>query len=316
MKKRELGRSGIWVTPFCFGGNVFGWTVDESTSFTLLDALVDSGLDFVDTADVYSTWVPGHKGGESEAIIGNWLRRSGKRDKVIIATKGGKPMGPAKKGLSKTYITHAVEDSLKRLRTDYIDLYQSHEDDPNTPLEETMHVFTDLVKQGKVRTVGASNYNAGRFKEALKVSKDNGLESYQTLQPEYNLYQREDFEKNLQPVCLENQVGVISYYSLASGFLTGKYRSAGDLSKSPRGGGVKKYMNERGFRILDALDNVAREYNTTPSGAAIAWGVAQPGIVAPIASATSVKQLHETTKALEVNLSRDAIQLLNEASRY
>lgn len=316
MEKRELGGSGIWVTPFCFGGNVFGWTADEKTSFTLLDALVDSGLDFVDTADVYSTWVPGHKGGESETIIGNWLRRSGKRDKVIIATKGGKPMGPAKKGLSKTYITRAVEDSLKRLRTDYIDLYQSHEDDPNTLLEETMHVFTDLVKQGKVRAVGASNYNASRFKEALKVSRDNGLEPYQTLQPEYNLYQREDFEKNLQPVCLENQVGVISYYSLASGFLTGKYRSAGDLSKSPRGGGVKKYMNERGFRILDALDNVAKEYNTTPSGAAIAWVIAQPGIVAPIASATSIKQLHETTKALEVNLSRDAIQLLTEASRY
>jgi aryl-alcohol dehydrogenase-like predicted oxidoreductase len=316
MEKRELGKSGIWVKPFCFGGNVFDWTADESTSFTLLDALVDSDLDFVDTADVYSAWVPGNKGGESETIIGNWLKKSGKRDKVIIATKGGKPMGPDKKGLSKAYITSAVEDSLKRLQTDYIDLYQSHEDDRGIPLEETMQVFTDLVKQGKVRAIGASNYSADRFKEALKVSKDNGLEPYQTLQPEYNLYDREDFEKDLQPVCLENHIGVISYYSLASGFLSGKYRSADDLSKSPRGGGVKKYLNERGFRILDALDKVAKEYNTTPSGAAIAWIMAQPGIVAPIVSATSVKQLHETTKALELNLSRETIQLLTDASHY
>jgi len=316
MEKRELGGSGIRVSPFCFGGNVFGWTADEKTSFGLLDALVDSGLDFVDTADVYSAWVPGNKGGESETIIGNWLKRSGKRDKVIIATKGGKSMGPGKKGLSKAYITHAVEDSLKRLRTDYIDLYQSHEDDPNTPLEETLQVFTDLVKQGKIRAVGASNYSGGRFKEALEVSRSNGLESYQTLQPEYNLYDREDFEKNLQPVCLENHVGVISYYSLASGFLSGKYRSVNDLSKSPRGAGVKKYMNERGFRILDALDKVAKEYDTTSSGVAIAWVIAQPGIVAPIASATSVKQLIETTKALELNLRADAIQLLTEASHY
>lgn len=316
MEKRELGKSGIWVNPFCFGGNVFGWTADENTSFTLLDALVDSGLDFVDTADVYSAWAPGNKGGESETIIGNWLKRSGKRDKLIIATKGGKSMGPDKKGLSKAYITRAVEDSLKRLQTDYIDLYQSHEDDKDTPLDETMQVFTDLVKQGKVLAVGASNYTADRFKEALKISKDNGLESYQTLQPEYNLYDREDFEKNLQPVCLENNVGVISYYSLASGFLSGKYRSANDLSKSPRGGGVKKYMNDRGSRILDALDKVSKEYNTTPSGVAIAWVIAQPGIVAPIVSATSVKQLHETTKALELNLSKEAVKLLIEASRY
>ena len=316
MEKRELGKSGIWVNPFCFGGNVFGWTADENTSFTLLDALVDSGLDFVDTADVYSAWAPGNKGGESETIIGNWLKRLGKREKVIIATKGGKSMGPDKKGLSKGYITRAVEDSLKRLQTDYIDLYQSHEDDQDTPLDETMEVFTDLVKQGKVRAIGASNYTADRFKEALKVSKDNGLESYQTLQPEYNLYDREDFEKNLQLVCLENNVGVISYYSLASGFLSGKYRSANDLSKSPRGSGVKKYLNDRGFRILDVLDKVAKEYNTTLSGVAIAWLIAQPGIAAPIVSATSVKQLQETTKALELNLSKETVQILSEASRY
>ena len=316
MEKRELGKSGIWVKPFCFGGNVFGWTADEPTSFALLDAMVDSGFDFIDTADVYSTWVPGNKGGDSETIIGKWLKKSGKRDKVIIATKVGKPMGPDKKGLSKAYIMRAVEDSLKRLQTDYVDLYQSHEDDKNTPLVETMEAFTDLVKQGKVRTIGASNYDADRFMEALKVSRDSGLESYQTLQPEYNLYSREEFERDLQPACIENNVGVINYYSLASGFLSGKYRSSDDLSKSQRGGGIKKYLNKRGFRILDALDKVSKKYNTTPSGVAIAWVISQPGITAPIASATSVKQLHETLKALEINLSKNAIDLLTKASSY
>ena len=316
MEKRELGKSGIWVKPFCFGGNVFGWTADEPTSFALLDAMVDSGIDFIDTADVYSTWVPGNKGGDSETIIGKWLKKSGKRDKVIIATKVGKPMGPDKKGLSKAYIMRAVEDSLKRLQTDYVDLYQSHEDDKNTPLVETMEAFTDLVKQGKVRTIGASNYDADRFMEALKVSRDSGLESYQTLQPEYNLYSREEFERDLQPACIENNVGVINYYSLASGFLSGKYRSSDDLSKSQRGGGIKKYLNKRGFRILDALDKVSKKYNTTPSGVAIAWVISQPGITAPIASATSVKQLHETLKALEINLSKNAIDLLTKASSY
>jgi aryl-alcohol dehydrogenase-like predicted oxidoreductase len=316
MEKRELGTSGIKVIPFCFGGNVFGWTADEKTSFDLLDAFVDSGLDFVDTADVYSTWVPGNKGGDSEEIIGKWFKRSGKRDKIIIATKVGKPMGPDKKGLSKAYITRAVEDSLKRLQTDYIDLYQSHDDDKDTPLEETMAAFTDLIKQGKVRTIGASNYGAARLKEALKVSKDNGLAAYQTLQPEYNLYEREGYEKELEPVCIENNIGVITFFSLASGFLTGKYRSADDLSQSQRGGGVKKYLNDRGFRILDALDKVAKEYNSTPASVAIAWVMARPGITAPIASATSVKQLHQTGKALELNLSKDTITMLTEASRY
>ncbi len=316
MQKRELGASGIKVNPFCFGGNVFGWTADEQTSFDLLDAYVDSGLDFIDTADVYSAWVPGNKGGESETIIGKWLKRSGKRKKVIIATKVGKPMGPDKKGLSRAYITSAVEDSLKRLQTDYIDLYQSHDDDKNTPLSETMEIFTDLVKQGKVRTIGASNYGADRFKEALELSKKNGLEAYQTLQPEYNLYDREGYEKELEPICQKNNIGVITYYSLASGFLTGKYRSQDDLSKSQRGGGVKKYLNERGFKILDALDKVAKEYNTTPASVAIAWVIARPGITAPIASATSVKQLHETTKALELKLDKHAIDMLTEASKY
>lgn len=316
MEKRELGRSGIKVKPFCFGGNVFGWTADEPTSFDLLDAFVDSGFEFVDTADVYSTWVPGNKGGDSEEIIGKWLKRSGKRDQIILATKVGKPMGPDKKGLSKAYITKAVEDSLKRLQTDYIDLYQSHEDDPNTPLAETMETFTDLIKQGKVRTIGASNYSGERLKEAINVSQDNGLATYQTMQPEYNLYSREGYEKDLKPFCLENDIAVITYYSLASGFLTGKYRAESDLSQSGRGGGVKKFLNPRGFKILDALDQVAKEYNATPASVAIAWVIARPGIVAPIASATSVKQLHEITKATELNLSKDTIELLNNASAY
>lgn len=302
------------VSPFCFGGNVFGWTVNEQQSFELLDAYVDSGLEFIDTADVYSKWVPGNKGGESETIIGNWLKRSGKRDKVIIATKVGKPMGEDKKGLSKAYITKAVEDSLKRLQTDYIDLYQSHDDDQDTPLAETLATYTNLIKQGKVRAIGASNYSAARLKEALDVSKANGLARYDTLQPEYNLYNREGYEKELEPLCVENNVGVITFYSLASGFLTGKYRSDADLSKSARGGGVRKYLNDRGFKILAALDEVAAQYKTTPASVAIAWVIARPGITAPIASATSLKQLQDTTQAVHLKLSRDAIQLLNEAS--
>ena len=316
MEKRELGRSGIKVNPFCFGGNVFGWTADEKTSFTLLDAFIDSGLDFVDTADVYSGWVPGNNGGESETIIGNWLKRSGKRDKIIIATKVGKPMGPGKKGLSKKYITEAVEASLRRLQTDYIDLYQSHDDDKETPLTETLETFTGLIKQGKVRAIGASNYESGRLKESLKISKDNGLASYQSLQPLYNLYDREVFEKELQPLCVEHNVGVISYYSLASGFLTGKYRSEDDLSKSSRGQGVKKYLNDRGRKILDALDKVSKENNTTPATVSLAWVIARPGITAPIASATSVKQLHEIIMAVELQLNEAAIEILNEVSSY
>jgi aryl-alcohol dehydrogenase-like predicted oxidoreductase len=316
MEKRELGTSGIKVIPFCFGGNVFGWTADEQTSFNLLDAFVDSGFDFIDTADVYSIWVPGNKGGDSETIIGNWLKKTGKRDKVIIATKVGKPMGPDKKGLSKAYITRAVEDSLKRLQTDYIDLYQSHDDDKDTPLTETLEAFTDLIKQGKVRAIGASNYGAERLKEALEVSKQNSFAAYQSLQPEYNLYARAAYEEELEPVCLEYNPGVISYYSLASGFLTGKYRSENDLSKSKRGHGIKKYLNDRGYRILNALDKIAKEHNTTPASIALAWVIARPGITAPIASATTVKQLDEITQATQLNLSKDEIELLNTASRY
>jgi aryl-alcohol dehydrogenase-like predicted oxidoreductase len=316
MKKRELGNSGIMVSPFCFGGNVFGWTIDEKQSFDILDAFVDSGLEFIDTADVYSKWKPGNTGGESETIIGNWLKRSGKRDNIILATKVGKPMGEGKQGLSKAYITKAVEGSLKRLQTDHIDLYQSHDDDKHTPLEETMSAFTDLIKQGKVRAIGASNFTAARLKEALTTSAANGFARYETLQPEYNLYDRAGYEKELEPVCIDNKIGVITFYSLASGFLTGKYRTEADLAKSARGGGVKKYLNDRGFKILTALDEVAAQHNTTPASVAIAWVIARPGITAPIASATSLKQLHDTTQAVHLDLGTESIELLNKASEY
>ncbi|MDF2435100.1 MAG: hypothetical protein JWP44_4731 [Mucilaginibacter sp.] len=315
MKKREIGNSGIKVSPFAFGGNVFGWTIDEATSFQVLDAFVDMGLEFIDTADVYSRWKPGNKGGESETIIGNWLKKSGKRDKVIIATKVGNPMGE-KKGLSKANITQAVEASLTRLQTDYIDLYQSHNDDQDIPLLETLETYTELIKQGKVRTIGASNYGGERLKEALQVSKDNNLAAYQSLQPEYNMYDREHFEKELEPVCLENNIGVINYYSLASGFLTGKYRSENDLSKSARGQGVKKYLNDRGYKILAALDQVAAQYKATPAGVALAWEIARPGITAPIASATSIKQLQEITAAVNLELNSEAIDFLTKESSY
>lgn len=316
MEKREIGTSGIKVNPFAFGGNVFGWTIDEKASFKILDGFTDAGLDFIDTADVYSAWVPGNKGGESETIIGNWLKTSGKRDKVVIATKVGKPMGEGKKGLSRKYIISAVEASLKRLQTDYIDLYQSHDDDKSTPFLETLETFTDLVKQGKVRAIGASNYDGIRFKEALQVSKDNNLESYQCLQPEYNLYTREYYEKELEPLCRERNIGVITYYSLASGFLTGKYRSENDLSQSSRGAGVKQFLNPRGYKILAALDKVAAEYDASPASVALAWVMARPGITAPIASATSIKQLDDLVKSTQLELSSDAIDLLNSASKY
>ena len=315
MEKRELGRSGILVTPFCFGGNVFGWTANEKASFELLDALVDLSFDFIDTADIYSSWVPGNQGGESETIIGKWLKNTGKRDKVVIATKVGKPMGPGKQGLSKAYVTQAVEDSLRRLQTDYIDLYQSHEDDQGTPLEETLGVFTDLIIEGKVRTIGASNYSAARLAEAIAVSKKNGLAQYQTLQPEYNLYSREPYEAELAPVCHLEKIGVIPYYSLASGFLTGKYRSEADLAKSPRGKGIKKFMNERGTKILDALDSVSQAYETNPAAIALAWLNSRPGIIAPIASATSVAQLKEITASIAIKLSNSAIELLTRSSQ-
>jgi aryl-alcohol dehydrogenase-like predicted oxidoreductase len=311
---RELGRSGIKVGPLAFGGNVFGWTVDEAKSFQLLDAFVDSGLNLIDTADVYSTWVPGHVGGESETVIGNWLKKSGKRDKIVIATKVGKPMPTDRKGLSRKNIEQAVEDSLRRLQTDYIDLYQSHEDDPSTPLEETLRAFGDLVKKGKVRAIGASNYGAGRLEEALHVSREHDLARYETLQPEYNLYAREKFESELQPVCLREGLGVIPYFSLASGFLTGKYRSEQDLSKSARGQGNRKYLNDRGYRILAVLDKVSKDHDATPAQVALAWLLAQPAIAAPLVSATSVSQWNELLPAIELKLGGNALDALRTAS--
>ncbi len=304
---------GIEVSPLCFGTNVFGWTIDEKQSFVLLDALTEAGINFVDTADVYSTWANGGEGGQSERIIGNWIKKTGKRDSLIIATKVGKEMGPGKKGLSKAYITKAVEDSLKRLQTDHIDLYQSHDDDTNTPFEETLTAYADLIKQGKVRAIGASNYSAERLKQALAVSKQNNLPAYQTLQPLYNLYDRAVYEDELEAVCVENNLGVINFYALASGFLTGKYRTEADLAKSKRASN-KKYFNERGFKILKALDEVAAQYNANPAQVALAWQMARPSITAPIASATTVEQLQDLMKAMELKLDNQAIQLLNEAS--
>ncbi|MDM0119961.1 aldo/keto reductase [Variovorax arabinosiphilus] len=316
MQLRELGRSGLQVSPLAFGGNVFGWTVDEAQSFRLLDAWLDAGFNFVDTADVYSRWVPGHVGGESETIIGKWLRQSGKRNRIVLATKVGKPMGDGKVGLSAAYIREAVDASLMRLKTDHIDLYQSHDDDAGTPLEETMEAFAGLIKAGKVRAIGASNYSAPRLAEALDVSERLGLPRYESLQPLYNLYDRAVFEDALAPLCLERGVGVINFYALAAGFLTGKYRSEADAGKSARGANTtKKYLNARGLRILAALDAVAATHGATPAQVAIAWQIAQPAVTAPIASATSTAQLDELTKAATLKLDDASIAALDAASR-
>jgi len=313
-KKRELGNSGLTVAPLALGGNVFGWTADEKTSFRLLDAFTAGGGDLIDTADVYSAWVPGHKGGESENVLGKWLKRSGNRKKVLIATKVGKEMGPGRKGLSKPYILRAVEDSLRRLQTDYIDLYQAHADDPETPLEETLEAFAQLTREGKVWAIGASNYNAERLSKALQVSERQGVPAYRSIQPLYNLYDRAEYETELESLCREKGLGVIPYFPLASGFLTGKYRSEKDLAGRARGDMVKKYMDDRGFRILDALDRLARKYHSAPATVALAWLIARPGITAPIASATSLDQLNELMKSLELELDPSSIELLNRAS--
>jgi len=314
MQKRKLGKTGFDVAPLALGGNVFGWTADEPTSLKLLDAFVDKGFNLIDTADTYSYWVPGHKGGESETIIGKWLKKSGKRSQAIIATKVGMEMPNVGKGLSASYIKAAVEDSLRRLQTDYIDLYQAHKDDPDTPLAETLQAFTDLLRQGKVRAIGASNYSGKRLAESFEVSRQDRLANYQTLQPEYNLHDRFAYESDLEPICLQHQLGVIPYFSLASGFLSGKYRSEADLSKSQRGQMVKKYLNPRGFRILDALDLVAKRHHATPTQVALAWLIARPSITAPIASATNLKQLDDLTRAASLELDQSSITLLNDAS--
>ncbi|CAN7287466.1 aldo/keto reductase [Acidovorax delafieldii] len=315
MQLRSLGRSGLQVSPLCFGGNVFGWTADEATSFALLDAWVDAGFNFIDTADVYSRWAPGHTGGESESVIGRWLKRSGKRHRIVLATKVGKDMGDGKVGLRPAYIRQAVEVSLQRLQTDHIDLYQSHDDDTTVPLADTLGAYADLIRAGKVRAIGASNYSAARLQEALQTSERLGLPRYESLQPLFNLYDRAVFEDALQPLCVQQQVGVINFYALAAGFLTGKYRTAADAAKSARGANTTaKYLNDRGLRILAALDAVAHRYNATPGQVAVAWQMVQPGITAPIASATSMAQLHELVKAAQLQLDRDALAQLDAAS--
>lgn len=317
MSKRELGRSGIQVPVLTFGGNVFGWTVDQSASFSLLDALLDNNLNFIDTADVYSRWVDGNQGGESETIIGNWLKKTGKRDQIVLATKVGKPMGEGKVGLSPRYIKEAVEASLKRLQTDYIDLYQSHDDDADTPLAESLAAFDALIKEGKVRAIGASNYSAPRLAEALKVSKDNGLARYETLQPLYNLYDRKVYEEALEKVVTENGVSVINFYGLASGFLTGKYRTKADASKSKRGESViERYLDDRGLKVLKGLDQVAEKHGVQPGQVALAWQIARPSITAPIVSATSLQQLNELAQAATLRLDDADIQTLNDASAW
>lgn len=315
MDRRTLGKSGLEVSPLCFGGNVFGWTADEPASFEVLDAFVAAGMNFVDTADVYSRWAQGNHGGESEIILGRWMRRRGNRDRVIIATKVGGDMGPQGKGLSRAHIMRAVDASLRRLQTDYIDLYQSHIDDAETPLEETLGTFADLVTQGKVRAIGASNYDAERLAQALDVSQRHGFPRYESLQPKYNLCARAEYEAALEPLCLETGLGVISYSSLAGGFLTGKYRTDADFTKSARGPGVRRqYFNDRGFRVLSALDEVAQQHRSTPAAVALAWLIARPGMTAAIASATSVGQLNELIAGTRLELAPASIERLNQAS--
>jgi aryl-alcohol dehydrogenase-like predicted oxidoreductase len=313
---RPLGRSGFAVAPLAFGGNVFGWTADEATSFALLDAFVGDGFNLVDTADVYSRWAPGHAGGESEAVIGRWLAaRPGMRARIVLATKVGMDMGDGRKGLRPEWIRQAVDDSLRRLQTDHIDLYQAHQDDPDTPLEDTLGAFADLIRAGKVRAIGASNYTAPRLQQALDTSARLGLPRFETLQPLYNQVDRAAYEAELQPLCVREGLGVINYFGLARGFLTGKYRSEADLGKSPRGPGVKQLaFNDRGWRVLAALDAVAARTGAPLPAVALAWQMRQPGIVAPIASATSVAQWRQLAPAATLVLSDADLAELTAAS--
>ena len=314
MEKRKLGSTGYDVAPLAFGGNVFGWTVDEPTSFLLLDTFVDAGFNLIDTADSYSRWVPGHVGGESETIIGRWIAARGHHDDVVIATKVGSDMGLGRRCLGKDYILQAAEASLKRLNVDAIDLYQSHWDDETTPFDETLDAYATLIAQGKVKAIGASNLSAQRLQQALDVSASRGLPRYMTLQPPYNLYDRATFEGPLAQLCIREGIGVISYFALAAGFLTGKYRSEADFAKSARGGGMSKYLNARGLRILAALDRVAADYSASPGQVALAWLIGRPGVTAPIASATSLEQLAELTAATRLRLDAGAVGVLDDAS--
>lgn len=316
MKTRTLGNTGISVSPIMLGCNVFGWTIDEQTSFRILDAFVDHGFNFIDTADVYSAWVPGNKGGESETILGNWFARSGKRDKVVLATKVGMPMGEKKGGLKPSYIRSEVEASLQRLQTDRIDLYQSHKDDPETPQEDVLKAYDDLIREGKIRTIGASNFSGARFAEALEISKKENLPSYITMQPEYNLYDRKEYETDLAPVIAKYDVGVVTYFSLASGFLTGKYQNKDAAKGANRESRVEKYFDERGLKILKALAEVEKETGASQAAISLAWLMAQPHILAPIASATSTNQLQALFAAPEVHLNAEQVKKLNDASAY
>jgi aryl-alcohol dehydrogenase-like predicted oxidoreductase len=316
MKTKALGTSNLQIVPLVFGGNVFGWTADAPTSFRILDAFVDRGFNFIDTADVYSKWVPGHQGGESETILGQWFQKTGKRDKVVLATKVGMDMGDGKQGLSKRYILEEVEASLQRLQTDHIDLYQSHKDDEATPLQETLEAYQQLIQQGKVRVIGASNYNGDRLTQAIELAQQQGLPVYQTLQPEYNLYARQEYEQNLAPVAKKFALGVIPYFSLASGFLTGKYKTKEDAKGAQREALVGKYFDERGEKILKALEEVSTQTNAKQATVALAWLLAQPTITAPIASATSLDQLESLFPAVDLKLDQAALDKLNQASAY
>jgi aryl-alcohol dehydrogenase-like predicted oxidoreductase len=314
MDRRKLGSTGFEVAPLALGGNVFGWTADEAMSFKLLDAFVGAGFNLIDTADSYSRWAAGHQGGESETVIGRWIARRGRHDDVVIATKVGSDMGQGHKVLRKDYILQAAEASLRRLQVDCIDLYQSHWDDENTPLEETLAAYDQLIGEGKVRAIGASNLTAPRLAQALEVSNAARLPRYATLQPHYNLYERASFEGELQSLCLREGIGVITYFSLAAGFLTGKYRSTADFGKSTRGPGMKKFLNPRGLRILDALDAVAQRAHATPAQIALAWLIARPGVTAPIASATNLEQLDELLRAVDIHLDAEAMAAIDAAS--
>ena len=316
MEKRKLGNTDLHIYPVAFGGNVFGWTLDEKKSFEILNGFTEAGFNFIDTADVYSRWAPGNTGGESERIIGKWLKEKKNRHNIVLTTKVGSDMGDGRKGLKKQYILKAVEDSLQRLGTDYLDLYQTHFDDVETPVEETLEAYAQLQKDGKIRWIGTSNMSPERILASLEASVAKGLPRYETLQPHYNLYAREKYETQYESLALENGLGVITYFSLESGFLTGKYRTKDDLGKSPRGGDMDKYFDERGLKILAALDEISNQYKATPAAVSLAWLIQRPSVTAPIVSATSKSQLESIILAPQLNLDADAIRLLDKASTW